>query len=157
MVSKVFEKLGNNRIANHLEKCRLFSNFQYGCRSSRSTADLLTVLCDRIVKVFNRFEATPAVVLDISKALDKVLHAGLLHRRRSYGISDQVFGLIFSFLSNRRLRVALDGKSSQEYPVNVKSVKGPFLDLHFSYCTLMNFLMLLSVILLSMPMIESAK
>ena len=97
MVSKVFEKHGNNRIANHLEKCRLFSNFQYGFRYSRSTADLLTVLCDRIVKVFNRFEATPAVVLDISKALDRVLHAGLLHRRRSYGISDQVFGLIFLF------------------------------------------------------------
>ena len=31
--------------------------------------------------------------------------------------------------------------------------KVPFLALHFSYCTLMNFLTILSVILLSMPMI----
>ena len=37
---------------------------------------------------------------------------------KSYGISDQIFGLISSFLSNRQLRVVLDGKSSQEYPVN---------------------------------------
>ena len=32
--------LVNNRIVDHLEKCGLFSNFQYGFRSSQSTADL---------------------------------------------------------------------------------------------------------------------
>ena len=44
VVSKVFEKLVNNRIDEHLEKCDLFSDFQYDFTSSRSTADLLTVL-----------------------------------------------------------------------------------------------------------------
>ena len=34
VVSKVFEKLVNNRIVDHQEKCGLFSDFQYGCRSS---------------------------------------------------------------------------------------------------------------------------
>ena len=48
LVSKVFEKLVNNRIDDHLEKCGLFSDFKYGLRSSRSTADLLTVVFDRI-------------------------------------------------------------------------------------------------------------
>ena len=33
-VSKVFEKLANNRIVDHLEKCGLFSDSQYGFRSS---------------------------------------------------------------------------------------------------------------------------
>ena len=47
VVSKVFEKLINNRIVDHLEKCGLFSDFQYGFRSSPSTADLLTVVSDR--------------------------------------------------------------------------------------------------------------
>ena len=41
VVSKVFEKLVNNRIVDHLKKCGLFSDFQYGFRSSQSTADLL--------------------------------------------------------------------------------------------------------------------
>ena len=40
VVSKVFEKLVNNRIVDHLQKCGLFSNFQYGFRSSQSIADL---------------------------------------------------------------------------------------------------------------------
>ena len=58
VVSKVFEKLVNNRIIDHLEKCGLFSDFQYGFRSSRSTADLLTVVSDRIARAFNRSGAT---------------------------------------------------------------------------------------------------
>ena len=53
-VSKVFEKLVNNGIVDHLGKYDLFSDFQYGFRSSRSTADLLTVVSDRIVRAFNR-------------------------------------------------------------------------------------------------------
>ena len=44
VVIKVFKKLVNNRIVGHLEKCGLFSDFQYGFfRCFRSTADLLTV------------------------------------------------------------------------------------------------------------------
>ena len=84
VVSKVFEKLVNNRIADHLEKCGLFSDFQYGFRSSRSTADLLTVVSDRIARAFNRSGATRAVALDIFKAFDTVWHAGLLHKLNSF-------------------------------------------------------------------------
>ena len=57
-----------------------FSDFQYGFRSSRSTADLLTVVSDRIARAFGRFGATQAVAVDISKAFDRVWHAGLLHK-----------------------------------------------------------------------------
>ena len=84
----------------------------YGFRSSQSTADLLTVLSDRIVRAFNRSGATLTVALDISKAFDRVWHAGLFHKLESYGISGQILGLISSFLSKRRLRVVLDGKLS---------------------------------------------
>ena len=61
VVSKVFEKLVNNRIVNHVENCGLFSDFQYGFRSFRSTADLLAVVSDRIARAFNRSGGTQAV------------------------------------------------------------------------------------------------
>ena len=64
------------------------------------------------------------MALDISKAFDRVWHAGLLHKLKSYGISGQIFDLISSFLSNRWLQVVLDGKSSQEYLVNAGVPQG---------------------------------
>ena len=104
-----------------------FSDFQYGFRSSQSTTDLLTVVSDRIARLFNSSGATQAVALDISKAFDRVWHAGLLHKLKFYGISGQIFGFISSFLSNRQLRVVLDGKSSQDYPVNAGIPQGSIL------------------------------
>ena len=127
MVSKVFEKLVYNRIVDHLEKCGLLSDFQYGFRSSRSTADLLTVVSERIARTFNRSGATQAVELVTSKIFD-VWHDGLLHKLKSYRVSSQIFDLISSFLSNRRLEVVLDGKSSQEYPVTAGVRQGSILD-----------------------------
>ena len=82
-----------------------------------------------LLGLFNRSGATQAVALDISKAFDRVWHAGLLHKLKSYGISGQIFGLISSFLSNRQCQVVLDKKCSQEYPVNAEVPQGSILGL----------------------------
>ena len=79
VASKVFERLVNNRIVDHLEKCGLFCDFQYGFRSSQSTAYLLTVVSDTIARAFNRSGATRPVALDITKSFGRVCHAVLLH------------------------------------------------------------------------------
>ena len=91
------------------------------------------------------------MALDISKAFDRVWHADLLHKLKSYRISGQIFGFISSFLSERRLRVVLDWKSLQEYPANAGVAQDPILDL--TLFLLMIFLMMLSMISLSMLMI----
>ena len=57
-VSEVFEKLVTNRIVDHLEKRGLFSDFPYGFKSSRSNADLVTVVSGGTARVFNSSGAT---------------------------------------------------------------------------------------------------
>ena len=99
-----------------------FFYFQDGFRSSHSTAHILTV-----ARVFNKSGTTRAVALNISKAFDRVWHAGLLQKLQLHGISGQIFGLISTFLSNRWLGVVLDGNSSQEYPVNAGVPQGSIL------------------------------
>ena len=88
---------------------------------------------------FNRSGATQAAAVHISKAFDRVWHAGLLFKLNSYGISGQIFGLISSFLSNRWLWVVLDGNSSQGYLVYARvfqeSILGPtFFLLYINNC-----------------------
>ena len=72
VVSKVFRKLLNIRVVDRLEKCGLFSGFEYGFRFFRLPADLLTVASDRIARAFNRPGANRAVALGISKTFDRV-------------------------------------------------------------------------------------
>ena len=108
VVSKVFEKLVNNRIVDHLENCGLFSDFQYGFRSSQSTADLLTVVSDRIPRAFNR----------------------------SF-ISGQIFGHIFSFSVIGGFGLFWMGNLHKNIQLMLVFLRGLFLVLHFSYYTLM--------------------
>ena len=83
---------------------KFFSDFQHGFGSFQlTTADFLTVVSGKIASAFNKSGATRAEAFDISKALDRVWHVGLLHKLKPYGTSGQIFGLISSFLSNRRL------------------------------------------------------
>ena len=84
VVSKFIKKLVNNGIVDHLEKCGLFFfYFQYGFRSSWSTADILTVASDKIARTSNRSRATQVVALDMSKDFDKVWHTDFLHKLNS--------------------------------------------------------------------------
>ena len=111
----------------HLEKAGVFSDFQYGFRSARSTADLLTVLTERIARSLNSSGATWAISLDISKAFDRVWHSGLLHKLKAYGVTGEILNINSSFLNNRRLGVMLDGKSSPEFTISAGVPQGSIL------------------------------
>ena len=108
VISKVFEKLVINRIVDQIEKCGLFSDFQYDFRSSQSTADLLTGASERIARAFGRSGATRAVALDTFTAFDRFWHAGLLNRLTSWDFRSGICR-ISSFLSNRFPGVVLVG------------------------------------------------
>ena len=70
---------------------------------------------------FNRSGVTQAVELDKSKTYDRVWHAGLLHKLKSYGISGPII------LGKKWLQVVLDRKTLQEYPVNAGVPQGSIL------------------------------
>ena len=124
----------NHRFAKHHKKCDLFSNFRYGFRSFQSNLHLLKVESDRVATAFDRSVTWYiTVALDISKGFDRVWHAGLLQKLISYGISAWLFIFFLSFVHNSRLQF----------------LKAPFLCLPSSCHTLMTFMMMLSVILLS--------
>ena len=86
-------------------------------------------MSDRIARVFNRSEASRAVALD--PRLSTEFGMPVFFTNLGFVESGQIFGLISSFLGNTRLEVVLDGKPSEEYPVNARvpqrSILGPTL------------------------------
>ena len=117
VVSKVFEKLVNNRLVDYQEKYGLIFGFQYWFRSSRSSSNLRKVVSNRNASPINRSGATRAVPLDIFKVFDRVWHAGFHVRHLA----------LFFFLRKRWIRLTLDGKSSQENQVNAGVPQGSIL------------------------------
>ena len=120
MVSKIFEKLVNDRIVDHLEKCGLFSDFRYGFRSFRSTSDRQAIVPDRIAGLLIGIRLLELWHLIYPR---HVTGCGILvFFTNSYrnGISCHVFGRILSFLSNTLLQLVLEGKYLQKYPVNAE-------------------------------------
>ena len=120
IISKIFEKFANNRLFNNLKICGHISDFQYGCRSFRSTADVLTIVSDTIARAFNKSRATR--MLYISKHLTGfvilVCLANLILMKFQVGCS--VFFHLFSV--NR-------AGNQQEYPFNPGAHKGSILGL----------------------------
>ena len=123
VISKVFEIVINSALTRHLESNNLLSDHQYGFRSERSTADLLTVVTERIHQALDVSCEARANALDISKAFDKVWHRGFIHKLQAYGISGKILSIIKSFLSNRSIKVVLSGNSSKEYSLMLVCLK----------------------------------
>ena len=150
VVSKVFEKLVNNMLVDHLEKHGLFSDYQYGYRSSQLTADPQTVVSGRIARAFNRSGATQAVALDISKAFERVWNASLLS---SMEFRIRYLVLFRLFLLTEVFKWFWMGILHKNIQIMLEFLKAPFLVVCFSYNALMTFLIMLSLILFSVLMI----
>ncbi|CAE1157727.1 unnamed protein product [Acanthosepion pharaonis] len=127
LFGKIFEALINTGVVNHLTSNNLLSDKQYGFRFARSTADVLTAITETVYRTLQNNGEARAVALDISKAFDRVWHAGLLRKIQGYGITGQLYNVIQSFLSNRELKVVHNGFSSSSYPTNAGVPQGSIL------------------------------
>ena len=76
---------------------------------------------------YNPLQEVRSILLDISKAFDKVWHDGLRYRLKSFGIFGNLFNLIKHYLNDRFQRVLLNGQFSNWQPVLVGVPQGSIL------------------------------
>ncbi len=74
------------------------------------------------------------ILLDFTKAFDRVSHSHLLHKLSHYGIRQNYLAWAKSFLSNRTQRVIIDGKFSNFSPVLSGVPQGTVLGPAFFLC-----------------------
>lgn len=130
-ISKIIEKLLNNRLVNFLNKFNLVSNSQYGFRKGLSTQDAILDLTSTIVGEVDKGSKCLTVFLDLKKAFDTVSVPILINRLECLGIRDTPLMLFKSYLQERSQVVKINNihsdKATPSFGVPQGSVLGPTL------------------------------
>ena len=121
IISKILEKILHKQIVDYITLYNILDSFQSGFQKHHSTNFLLINLTDDICQGFHLDRITILLMLDLSKAFDRVSHAILLDKLKAISFSPQIIGWFSEYLSNRTQSVILENKSSQG------SVLGPLL------------------------------
>jgi hypothetical protein len=130
-LAKVQERIVYKRLYKHLMSNGLLTSKNSGFKERDSAMCQLIKIVDSIYKALEDGKDINLVFLDVSKAFDKVWHKGLIHKLKSNGISGMLLAWIEDYLSNREIRVVINGQNAAWVQTNAGvpqgSVLGPLL------------------------------
>ena len=109
---KILEHVVFRSIMDHLDLNNILVHFQHGFRSQHSCETQLINTIEDLAKGIGDRKQLDLLILDFSKAFDKVSHRHLLSKLDFYGIKGDTLMWIGQWLTGRTQQVIVDGESS---------------------------------------------
>ena len=109
----VLERAIVKYLFNHFRNNNIFTSFQSGFIPGDSTVNQLTYLCNTFCQALDDGKEVRVVFCIVSKAFDRVWHAGLVHKLRADGITGSLLKWFVSYLENRPEPVVISGEQSE--------------------------------------------
>ena len=116
---KLLEHIIVSAVMPHFEHNGILTDNQHGFRRGRSCETQLLELVEELTTNLGSGKQTDVIIMDFSKAFDKVNHSLLLHKLQHYGVHGTTNTWIANFLNNRCQAVVVSGASS--HSANVMS------------------------------------
>nr|CAH7738545.1 unnamed protein product [Callosobruchus chinensis] len=130
-LSKIFEKLLNERIWSFVEKHDLISEHQFGFKKGKSTDDAMLELMQEIFVAVDNKTPAMCVFVDLAKAFDTIDHGHLLDTLEDIGFRGKAHSLLESYLTGRSQTIKVNDteskKRAMQCGVPQGSVLGPLL------------------------------
>ena len=123
-LSKIIEKVINNKMVAFLDKHNILSNTQFGFRKNMGTETALLNYIDNLQKELNNKKYTLSVFLDLSKAFDVIDHEILENKLEYYGFRGKFLEFLLSFIKDRKYFVHINGNNSETKTVNIGVPQG---------------------------------
>ena len=111
----MFNIINDNQVITCLQ-----SGFVPGDSTINQLVDIYNIFC----KALDEGKEVRAVFLDISKAVDRVWHKGLLFKLKKAGINATLLQWLSNYLSDRQQRVPIPGGNSSWLPVEAGVPQG---------------------------------
>lgn len=125
VVAKVFEKVIQRVLMEHINENNIIHPNQFGFTSQSNTQTAVNHLMHRIISNMDAgWKYILCVFIDISKAFECVDHKILIERLRYYKFNEKFIKLIESYLAGRVQSVKLNGVVSEEAPVTSSVPQG---------------------------------
>ena len=147
-ISKIIEKVINNRMVDFLDDHEILSKTQFGFRKNMGTETALMHYIDHLQNELNNKKHAISIFMDLSKAFDVIDHKILETKLKHYGFRGKFLEFLLSFIKDRKYFVHINGKSSETKTVNIGvpqgSTLGPLFFLIFIndmiHCSILLFL-----------------
>ena len=111
IICKVYEQLIRTQIVGFLED--KITDYQHGFVNGKSCLSNLLETFDSIFNILEEGAPVDILYFDFSKAFDRVPHYRLMSKLENIGIRGQVLDIIRDFLTNRTLKVSVNGECSE--------------------------------------------
>ena len=121
------EHIVASNLSRHFEQNDILYDLQHGFRERRSCQTQLIQLVEELARNTSQGRQTDLILLDFSKAFDRVNHMKLLHKLHQHGVRGNTLSWKKAFLTGQSQTVVLEGESSSEIPVNSEVLQGSVL------------------------------
>jgi hypothetical protein len=108
IICKILEHVVHSSVMRHFDQHSILTDSQHGFRKQRSCETQLITTVHQIARQLAEGAQVDVVLLDFSKAFDKVPHARLLSKLDYYGVRTNTLKWISAFLSHRQQQVVLE-------------------------------------------------